>query len=178
MLPVLTGFRCGSQVDSGVSTSGSHVHSRVPPGRCGGIYSKWRFINIKEQIKTGRFLKKKTTKHFIVINILVNYRCILSSEVKMWIWASQSIKLVIVSRIHCQSSAWWSEQDSHLFVLQINGRDVDFVIFCTFFCRMRKENWKFIKTFLQVWIAMSNNMIQQLKFIDAVLFWGVTINWV
>lgn len=33
-----SGFWRGSQVHSGVSASGSHVHRRVPPGRCGRVH--------------------------------------------------------------------------------------------------------------------------------------------
>lgn len=51
---LLSGFWRCSQVHSGVSASGSHVHSRVPPGRRGGIYSKRRLVNIR-RIKIWTF---------------------------------------------------------------------------------------------------------------------------
>lgn len=52
---LLSGVWCCSQVHSGMSASGSHVHSRVPPGRRGRIYSKRRLVNIKNASKTTVF---------------------------------------------------------------------------------------------------------------------------
>lgn len=52
---LLSGFRRCSQVHSGMSASGSHVHSRVPPGRRGRVYTKWRLLNIKDASKTTVF---------------------------------------------------------------------------------------------------------------------------
>lgn len=56
---LLSGFWRCSQVHSGVSASGSHVHSRVPPGRRGRIYSKRRLVNIKDLSKARLFTKNK-----------------------------------------------------------------------------------------------------------------------
>lgn len=52
---LLSGFWRRSQVHSGVSASGPHVHSRVPPGWRGRIYSKRRLVNIKDTSKTAFF---------------------------------------------------------------------------------------------------------------------------
>lgn len=96
---LLSGFWRCSQVHSGMSASGSHVHSRVPPGRRGRVHTKRRFLNIKDASSFFFFLNKlqlwKSSCHFICCRANWQNNTKLDNSTELWLESQQNSTLQI-----------------------------------------------------------------------------------